>query len=86
MISYKKNYVEHLLHLALTLSLLRVDPENFLDLQWETRLAGTGVGGWQLELRAAPLTDQTYVNRKALPSIIEDLARFDTRIDRKSVV
>uniref|UniRef100_A0A1Q3FG62 Putative bzip transcription factor nrf1 n=1 Tax=Culex tarsalis TaxID=7177 RepID=A0A1Q3FG62_CULTA len=79
MISYKKNYVEHLLHLALTLSLLRVDPENFLDLQWETRLAGTGVGGWQLELRAAPLTDQTYVNRKALPSIIEDLARFDTR-------
>lgn len=81
MVSYKKNYVEHLLHLALTLSLLRVDPENFLDLQWETRLAGTGVGGWQLELRAAPLTDQTYVNRKALPSIIEDLARFDTRYD-----
>ncbi|XP_062703305.1 segmentation protein cap'n'collar isoform X2 [Aedes albopictus] len=79
MISGKKNYVEQLLHLALTLSLLRVDPENYLDLQWETRLAGTGVGGWQLELRAAPLTDQTYVNRKALPSIIEDLARFDTQ-------
>lgn len=75
----KKNYVEHLLHLALTLSLLRVDPESYQDLHWETRLAGTGVGGWQLELRAAPLTDQTYINRKALPPIIEDLARFDTQ-------
>uniref|UniRef100_U5EX80 Putative bzip transcription factor nrf1 n=1 Tax=Corethrella appendiculata TaxID=1370023 RepID=U5EX80_9DIPT len=78
MISYKKYYAEQLLQLALALSLLRVDPENYFELGWESRLAGTGVGGWQLEMRAAPLNEYPYANRKALMPLIEDLAHFDT--------
>uniref|UniRef100_A0A182JM05 Uncharacterized protein n=1 Tax=Anopheles atroparvus TaxID=41427 RepID=A0A182JM05_ANOAO len=80
MLSTKKLFTEHLLTLVLTLSLLRIDPENYLDLQWGGRLAGVGdAGGWQLELLAvAPdYSNQSYVNRKFLPPIIEDLSRFE---------
>ena len=79
MISFKKSYAEQLLQLALALSILRVDPDNFLEWGWESRLAGTAAGGWQLELRAAPLTEHPYANRKALSPLIEDLARYDSR-------
>jgi hypothetical protein len=79
MISFKKSYAEQLLQLALALSILRVDPDNFLEWGWESRLAGTTAGGWQLELRAAPLTEHPYANRKALSPLIEDLARYDSR-------
>jgi hypothetical protein len=77
MISTKKSYAEQLLQFVLALSLLRTDPENYLDWGWETRLAGTGVGGWQLEMRAAPLNDYVYANRKTVIPLIEDLARYD---------
>lgn len=77
MISLKKSYARHLLQLALTLSLLRVDPENYLGYGWESQLALQNGDGWQLELRAAPLTDFPYSNRKALIPLIEDLVRFD---------
>lgn len=74
MISNKKNYAEQLLKLVLALSLLRTDPENYLEWGLESRLAGTvGI----LERRAAPLTDYPYANRKAVMPLIEDLARFD---------
>lgn len=79
MISFKKSYAEQLLQLALALSLLRVDPDSYLGYGWESQLASLNDGGdvgWQLELRAAPLTDYPYANRKALMPIIEDLARF----------
>lgn len=72
----KKNYAEHLLKLVLALSLLRTDPENYLEWGLESRLSLGNVG--ILELRAAPLTDYPYANRKALMPLIEDLAaRFD---------
>lgn len=77
MISLKKSYARQLLQLALTLSLLRVDPENYLGYGWESQLALQNGDGWQLELRAAPLTDYPYSNRKALIPLIEDLVRFD---------
>uniref|UniRef100_A0A182PJ21 Uncharacterized protein n=1 Tax=Anopheles epiroticus TaxID=199890 RepID=A0A182PJ21_9DIPT len=80
MLSTKKLFTEHLLTLVLTLSLLRIDPENVLDLQWGGRLARVGdAGGWQLELLAAgpDYSNQSYVNRKFLPPIIEDLSRFE---------
>uniref|UniRef100_A0A336M486 CSON011931 protein n=1 Tax=Culicoides sonorensis TaxID=179676 RepID=A0A336M486_CULSO len=75
MISTKKVYAEQILKLVLALSLLRTDPENYLEWGLENRLAST-VGGWQLELRAAPLTDYPYANRKAVMPLIEDLARY----------
>lgn len=77
MISLKKSYARQLLQLALTLSLLRVDPESYLGWGWESQLALQNGDGWQLELRAAPLSDYPYSNRKALIPLIEDLVRFD---------
>lgn len=77
MISLKKSYARQLLQLALTLSLLRVDPDAYLGWGWESQLALQNGDGWQLELRAAPLTDYPYSNRKALIPLIEDLVRFD---------
>lgn len=77
MISLKKSYARQLLQLALTLSLLRVDPDTYLGYGWESQLALQNGDGWQLELRAAPLTDYPYSNRKALIPLIEDLVRFD---------
>lgn len=84
MISLKKSYARHLLQLALTLSLLRVDPENYIGFGWESQLALQNGDGWQLELRAAPLTDFPYSNRKALIPLIEDLVRFDRQTSRPS--
>lgn len=84
MISFKKSYAEQLIQLAIALSLLRVDPENYLGLGWESQLAASlhdGGDGWQLELRAAPLTDYPYANRKAVMPLIEDLARFRETIN-----
>lgn len=76
MISFKKSYAEQLLQLALALSLFRVDPDNYIGFGWESLSLHDGGVGWQLELRAAPLTDYPYANRKALMPLIEDLARF----------
>lgn len=84
MISLKKSYARHLLQLALTLSLLRVDPENYIGYGWESQLALQNGDGWQLELRAAPLTDFPYSNRKALIPLIEDLVRFDRHYNHSS--
>lgn len=84
MISLKKSYARQLLQLAITLSLLRVDPENYLGWGWESQLALQNGDGWQLELRAAPLTDYPYSNRKALIPLIEDLVRFDRQMNNTS--
>lgn len=84
MISLKKSYARQLLQLALTLSLLRVDPEHYLGWGWESQLALQNGDGWQLELRGAPLTDHSYSNRKALIPLIEDLVRFDRQHDISS--
>lgn len=84
MISLKKSYARHLLQLALTLSLLRVDPETYIGYGWESQLAMQNGDVGQLELRAAPLTDFPYSNRKALIPLIEDLVRFDRHYNHSS--
>lgn len=73
----KKVYVKQLLQLALALSLMRVDPDSYLGWGLESQLALRDTGGWQLELRAAPLTEYPYANRKAMMPLIEDLVRFN---------
>lgn len=75
--SLKKSYARQLLQLALTLSLLRFDAENYIGYGWESQLALQNGDGWQLELHAAPLNDFPYSNRKVLIPLIEDLVRFD---------
>lgn len=78
MILYKKNYAEQLFQLALALSLLRVNPDNYLGWGWQSQLALNNGDGWQLELlQPTPVTDYPYSNRKALIPLIEDLVRFD---------
>uniref|UniRef100_A0A6B2E650 Putative bzip transcription factor nrf1 n=1 Tax=Phlebotomus kandelakii TaxID=1109342 RepID=A0A6B2E650_9DIPT len=79
MISLKKIHADQLLQVALVLSLLRVDPSNYLGYGWESQLALQDGDGWQLEMRAAtPFTDIThYSNRKAVIPLIEDLVRFN---------
>lgn len=77
MILFKKSYAEQLLQLALTLSLLRVHPDNYLGWNWQSQLALNNGEGWQLELRPEPVSDFPYSNRKALIPLMEDLVRFD---------
>ncbi len=77
MILFKKSYAEQLLQLALTLSLLRVHPNNYLGWNWQSQLALNNGDGWQLELRPEPVSDFPYSNRKALIPLMEDLVRFD---------
>lgn len=80
MILFKKSYAEQLIQLALTLSFLRVNPDNYLGWGWQSQLALNNGDGWLLELHAAapPIThDYSYSNRKAVLPLIEDLVRFD---------
>lgn len=77
MILFKKSYAEQLLQLALTLSLLRVHPNNYLGWNWQSQLALNNGDGWQLELRPEPVSEFPYANRKALIPLMEDLVRFD---------
>lgn len=77
MISNKKVlYSERLLQLVLALSLLQVDPINYLE--WGVpRIHRSGIGPWQLEVAHTPFSDHVYMNRKTYVPLIEDLARFD---------
>ncbi|CAO1419455.1 unnamed protein product [Diamesa tonsa] len=73
----KKFYSEQLLQLVLALSLLHVDPVNYLEWGLGIPRIHTGNGGWQLEMHATPLTEFPYLNRKNYVPLIEDLARYD---------
>ncbi|XP_037049907.1 segmentation protein cap'n'collar isoform X4 [Bradysia coprophila] len=77
MILFKKSYAEQLLQLALTLSLLRVHPNNYLGYNWQSQLTLNNGEGLQLELRPEPVSDFPYANRKAIIPLMEDLVRFD---------
>lgn len=81
MTSLKKTYARQLLQLAITLSLLRVDPDSYFGFGWESQLALQDGDGWQLQLQAAPITDYPYSNRKAVIPLIEDLVRFDRHVN-----
>lgn len=76
MISKKVLYSEQLLQLVLALSLLQVDPINYLE--WGvSRIHTSGIGPWQLEVAHTPFSDYPYMNRKNYVPLIEDLARYD---------
>ena len=76
MISKKILYSEQLLQLVLALSLLQVDPINYLE--WGvSRIHSSGMGPWQLEVAQTQFSDYPYMNRKTYAPLIEDLARYD---------
>lgn len=76
MISKKVLYSEQLLQLVLALSLLQVDPINYLE--WGvSRIHTSGIGPWQLEVAHTPFSEFPYMNRKTYVPLIEDLARYD---------
>lgn len=78
MILFKKSYAEQLLHLALALSLLRVNPDSYLGYGWQSQLATNHGDGIQLEHAVIPaVQDYPYSNRKAIIPIIEDLVHFN---------
>lgn len=80
MISKKVLYSEQLLQLVLALSLLQVDPINYLE--WGvSRIHTSGIGPWQLEIAHTPFSDYPYMNRKNYVPLIEDLARYDRSHD-----
>ncbi|XP_046805390.1 segmentation protein cap'n'collar isoform X2 [Lucilia cuprina] len=84
MISNKK-YAMKMLQLALALSLLNVDPDNYLQQRlrnWDSQLELRDGDGWELEmLRAVPMVEYPYANRKTMMPLIEDLIRFDRQSD-----
>ncbi|XP_055382451.1 segmentation protein cap'n'collar [Condylostylus longicornis] len=78
MISYKKSYAEQMLQLALALSLLQVDPDLYIGRNWDNQTQMRNGHAWELEmLRAVPITEYPYANRKAMMPLIEDLVRYD---------
>lgn len=80
MISKKVSYSEQLLQLVLALSLLQVDPINYLE--WGvSRIHTSGIGPWQLEVAHTPFSEYPYMNRKNYVPLIEDLARLDHNHD-----
>ncbi|KAM7362055.1 NFE2 like bZIP transcription factor cap-n-collar isoform 2-T5 [Cochliomyia hominivorax] len=85
MISNKKSYAMKMLQLALALSLLHVDPDNYLQQRlrnWDSQLELRDGDGWELEmLRAVPMVEYPYANRKTMMPLIEDLIRFDRQND-----
>ncbi|XP_053946353.1 segmentation protein cap'n'collar isoform X2 [Anastrepha ludens] len=81
MISNKKSYAMKMLQIALALSLLQVDPENRLH-NWDSQLELRDGDGWELEmLRAVPMVEYPYANRKTMMPLIEDLIRYDRQHD-----
>lgn len=71
-----------MLQLALALSLLQVDPQQTLR-SWDSQLELRDGDGWELEmLRAVPMVEYPYANRKTMMPLIEDLIRYDRQHDR----
>ena len=77
MISKKFLYSEQILQLVLALSLLQVDPINYLE--WGvSRIHNYDDGSpWQLEIASTSFSDYPYMNRKTYVPLIEDLIDVD---------
>lgn len=72
MISKKLLYSEQLLQLVLALSLLQVDPVNYLE--WGiSRIHASDGSPWQLEVSHQPFSEFPYMGRKHYAPFIEDL-------------
>lgn len=79
MISKKILYSEQILQLVLALSLLQVDPINYLE--WGvSRIHYDDGSPWQLEIAQTAFSDYPYMNRKTYVPLIEDLIDIDSRI------
>lgn len=70
-----------MLQLALALSLLHVNPDDYLQQRlrnWDSQLELRDGDGWELEmLRAVPMVEYPYANRKSMMPLIEDLMLYD---------
>ena len=78
MISKKILYSEQILQLVLALSLLQVDPVNYLE--WGiARIHASDGSPWQLEVSHRPFSEYPYMGRKHYAPFIDDLTRFDSR-------
>lgn len=78
MISKKILYSEQLLQLVLALSLLQVDPVNYLE--WGvSRIHDDAGSPWQLEIAQTTFSDYPYMNRKTYVPLIEDLVDYRLR-------
>lgn len=77
MISKKFLFSEQILQLVLALSLLQVDPINYLE--WGvSRIHNYDDGSpWQLEIAQTTFSDYPYMNRKTFVPLIEDLIDVD---------
>lgn len=86
MISKKILYSEQLLQLVLALSLLQVDPINYLlDGVGFSRIHSNDGSPWQLEVSHRPMSMYPYMNRKHYVPLIEDLVRFDDQLRNNDV-
>jgi hypothetical protein len=84
MISKKILYSEQLLQLVLALSLLQVDPINYLE--WGIARVHSNDGSpWQLEVSHRPISMYPYMGRKHYVPLIEDLVRFDDQLRNNDV-
>lgn len=78
MISLKKLYGDELLRLALVLSLLKVDPNDYLERETQQMLAGLHISNgsdWSLEQEARTLIRPRYVHPKSLDNILINYER-----------
>lgn len=85
MISKKILYSEQLLQLVLALSLLQVDPINYLEWGF-SRIHSNDGSPWQLEVSHRPMSSMyPYMGRKHYVPLIEDLVRFDDQLRNNDV-
>lgn len=75
MISKKILYSEQLLQLVLALSLLQVDPVNYLNLEFGfSRIHSNDGSPWQLEVSHRPFSIYPYMGRKHYTPLYDDLS------------
>ncbi|KAH9637579.1 hypothetical protein HF086_014219 [Spodoptera exigua] len=78
MISLKKLYGDELLRLALVLSLLKVDPNDYLERETQQMLSGLHISNgsdWSLDQEARTLIRPRYVHPKSLDNILINYER-----------
>ncbi|XP_026748104.1 segmentation protein cap'n'collar-like isoform X2 [Trichoplusia ni] len=78
MISLKKLYGDELLRLALVLSLLKVDPNDYLERETQQMIAGLHISNgsdWSLEQEARTLIRPRFVHPKSLDNILINYER-----------
>ncbi|XP_038220353.1 segmentation protein cap'n'collar-like [Zerene cesonia] len=78
MIALKKLYGDELLRLALVLSLLKANPEEYLEIETQQMITGLHISNgsdWSLEQEARTLIRPRYVHPKSLDNILVNYER-----------